>query len=140
MSQNNNTTKQQFYKVVEENGETKQEEIYFQTKRQWKFKENYMVMFQGGFMEKQLAVGNIGKGLSKSTEVLFFLMLNMETKNEIRLMQKEIAEKLKMDRFQLNKILKKLESMGFIKIHVGRIELADQFVYKGRVRDHQQAK
>lgn len=137
MSLNNHTTDEKFIKVVEENGENKGEMIYMQSRRIHKFEEKYMSMFQGKFLEKQLATGNIRKGLSRPTEVLFFLMFNMESKNEVRLMQKEIAEKLNMDKVQLNKILKKLESMGFIKIHVGRIELDKDFVYKGRVRDHQ---
>ena len=112
------------------------DDIIIKTKIPHRFKEKYLTMFQGEFMERALSFKHIRDIFGPKAELLFYLINNTSSDNMVHLQQKTISEALNIHKANICKYLKEFESIGILKKKEGHIHMQSNFVYKGRVRNH----
>jgi ssDNA-specific exonuclease RecJ len=124
-------------RIIVDGEEPIEQEVLLKTKRQHRFKEKYFTMFQGDFMNKKLTIKDFKDLFGQKTELLFFLLNNMQTDNTIHLKQKSIAGALGINKGNLSRYIKQFEDVGLVSVVEGHICFNNQFVYKGKVEKHQ---
>ncbi len=137
MNNNNNSYDERYVKkLISEDGEITEKEVLVKGRTSHRFKEKYFCMFQGEYMNKQIRLNSIKQVFGGKTHLLFYLMNQIDSQNEVRKTRKEICQDLDINEQMLSKQLKQLKDIEMVSIENHRIKFNPYFISKGPVKNH----